>query len=573
MGVIAKLAYRKNQRVPGFLLVSFIVLTVISTTLPLGFATPVSANPFETIAKEHVTYSAVREFLGYELGKSYVEDRVRLGEAITYFDLAVWAGEVLNGLRTYVDSHPNGRPADSLPLSTLVEAYNARNAQSEIDEATARSFATVVTHVAGHLEVLGYTLPPDIQDVSNRVEASNGIAKVFEDFRLRGESRIRFVDVSGARRDGDDGDLEHGDAFEQTYKLQMAAPVSHEISVGAEIRGGGRLWAEQGEGFELESGAVDIGVAHSAIARLGRVSGDGLSELAMADVESLSGLRAGVHVGELGSTLLVGKYDADVNSSSTSSSGGVVTAWDGSLRVTDRLKLGATLAHLENDDQLGSGDPESTIIRLGGVYNISPQLTLSGEMARSARESGDGGAVKVGAILHPLPEMTVGAFLLSAGSGYRPLFSVEDESVSRFDLSAEVGRWILSLRRSARGSLQLGQPRSETDSKTALDLEVHFDQGKVSLGYVLENVQDRPDSPGSGAVRTASASVEHSVGPIGKASAGFSIADQGEGSETSSNVGVRYDFDDTSLSLQYEIFTKIGDVRGNVTTAEVSIKF
>ncbi len=560
------------RRVLGFLLV-FFTLSLIVGIAWLGIGTPRAlANPFATVAKDHFAYDTVKAFLGYGLGSTYVEDRVRVGESITYFDLSVWSGELLDRLRGPVVGEA---ATDSVmpPLGSLISKYNTDNAEQPIDERLARSLHDVLEHVAGHMEVLGYALPADFRTPSTRGETARGIGRVFEDFRLRGESRIRYVDVNGFGSHLENGDLGHGEGLEQSYKLQLGAPVSSGIAIGAELSGSGRLWSDQGEGFELDSGAIDIGVAQSAIARVGDVTGDGLSELTMAQSKSFSGVRAGVRLGELGSMLIVGKHSGPQEDGVGAEAGALLTAWDGSMRVSDRLKLGATWAHVENESDLDVHEDESTVIRLGGVYSISPQLTLSGEMAQSARGNDTGGAVKVGAILHPLPELTVGAFVLSAGSGYRPLFSEEEPASSRLDLSAEIGRWILSLRRSERSALDLSNVERDPERTTAVDLEVRFDEGKVSLGYVLENVKDRPGSSSSGSVRTASASVEHTVGPIGRASAGFSIVDQVEGSETSSNLGVRYDFDDTSLSLRYEIFTKIGDVHGNVTTAEVSIKF
>jgi len=112
----------------------------------------------------------------------------------------------------------------------------------------------------------------------------------------------------------------------------------------------------------------------------------------------------------------------------------------------------------------------------------------------------------------------------------------------------------------------------QRDVKTELDLEIRFELGKIGLGFAIESgaagSEDR-----SSTVRRTQARVEHAVGPIGRASAGFSIVDRAVGAETSSNVGLRYDFENASVMLQYEILTKVGEPPENVTTAEVSIKF
>ena len=118
----------------------------------------------------------------------------------------------------------------------------------------------------------------------------------------------------------------------------------------------------------------------------------------------------------------------------------------------------------------------------------------------------------------------------------------------------------------------LGDGDDGEASKTAFDIEVRLENGKVSLGYTLEDGR-RDNGSAGGTVRTTSASVEHAVGPEARAQAGFLIVDQSGGSETRSNLGLEYDLGNASVSLQYEIFTQIGNVRGNVTTAEVAIRF
>lgn len=538
-----------------------------------GPTLPVHANPFESLSKDHFAYNAVRRLSGYELGKAYVEDRVRIGEPITHFDLAMWVGAVLDRL-TELSTPVEGieRAPDS--IADLVQHYNALFPDKPIDVSAAQALVEATIYIADHLHVLGYSLPKEAQKARGWNESSAGIARAFETFRLRGESRLHFVDVDVRPAAGEDGDAEHSSELRQSHRIQIVSPITEEINLGAEIEGGGSLITAEGQRFALQSAALDIVFAQSGVARVGHVSGRGISQLAIADVESLSGVRAGLRLGDVGSTLLLGRYTSDGTGDDASPAVGMVTAWDGLVEVSPRLRVGATLAHAESERSGETSETEGTVFRVGGVYTISPQLTLSGELARSAHDGGNrgGGALKVGAVLHPLPEMSFGAFLLSATSGYRPLLAQDDEPMARLDLSAEVGRWILSLRRLQRSGSEANGSTSITGDgdSTTLDLEVHFDRGKVSLGYTLENVKDvevnRP-------VRTTSASLEHAVGPVGRARAGFSIMELEEGSEISSNLGLRYDFEDASLSLQYEIFNKLGDIRENVTTAEVSIKF
>lgn len=572
-----------------------ILMAAVVLIAPTG-----SANPFETLPQGHWSYDALEGLASLDIGRPYVRQRLIAGEPLTYFDLALWVGDALETMRSQATQWTG---IDDPDFDEIVAAYADVVGPERFTPARIDLFRSLVELSAGHLEILGYVVPRGIGGNDDDRASRLAIASILQDFRLRGESRIRYQErneSNPAVTPSEPGSGERS-SLEQSYALRLSGSLSELINVGAEVAGGGSMWSHEAEPFQLTAGAIDIGVSRVAVARVGNVSGAGLNQLALGERSNLAGLQAGVSVGQLGSQLLVASIP-DEASPTDGATWGVVTAWDGTVLVNDRLELGATVGRLSTDGSVG--DSGSTVVRIGGSYAISPSVALAGEVAHNATESGGGEALKVGAVIHPLPDLTLGAYVVTARNGYRPLLDLNDDEqeISRLDISAEVGRWILSLRR--QNVVRLGEDGDEDGkvttlsvsypvavnaiatasherdesgdgedgdgTRTAFDLEVRLDKGRVSLGYVLED-RVRPD--GDGTRRTTRALVEHAVGPVGKAQAGFSIVDLSEGSETSSNLGVEYVLGNASLSLEYEIFSKPGDVRGNVTTAEVAIRF
>lgn len=236
--------------------------------------------------------------------------------------------------------------------------------------------------------------------------------------------------------------------------------------------------------------------------------------------------------------------------------------------------------------------------------HIFPLFTVEGEV-EAEKAFHNQSAFKVGALIHPIPELTLGALLYATNHEDRFHLLANEEETRQLDLSAEVGEWILSLRRRQVIRLseleddrtaiytrvgvehplgqsvlvragreteeEMGDTESEEHSvKTALDFEVTFDKGKFGLGFVLESVPESKKDGLKVLPITTMASIEHAVGALGVATAGISIGNRGEG--RTSNVGLRYDFDNAALRLKYEIVSGVDDER-EMTTAEVSIKF
>ena len=565
--------------------VAILGLVVLASWLSL--AVSASANPFETLPEDHWAYGTLKSLSRKGFVQRYVEDRLLLGYKMTYFDVAMWLGEALKRLI------PEEGPLPK--LSEVVAVHNAVHPDGSLSAGEERELEELIALVRDQLEILGYPIPGGIEGVSQRGIRLDGVTQALERFRMRGESRIVYQDV----RAGEGGsDERSGASVEQSHTLHVSGPLSDRLNVGAVLRTESRLWTgDDQEVLRIGSPGIDLGFPGAAVARFGVVTGAGISELAVGGVRELSGFQAAYQSGQIGSTLVLAK--ARLEDAGEEGTTPFVTAMDGSVQLTDQLQLGATVAYraggFSDDDA-----EETTVFSVGGTYAVTPQLTLTTELAHNPSPGDGGGAVRVGAVLHPTPELTVGALLSSFDEGYRTLFGGTEGARSRVDLSAEIGRWILSLRREhvvraegeegsttrlglesylnentvLRAAREVGRgmeggEESEAD-KTEVDLEIRFELGKLGLGVAVES--DKKGLPTS-IVRRTHATLEHAVGPIGRASAGFSVVDQEKGSETSSNLGIRYDFNDASVVLRYEIFTKVGEVPENVTTAEVSIKF
>lgn len=583
--------------------------------------TEVLANPFETLNPNHWSYEVLEGLSRRDLIDRYNRDRLRLGYHLTQFDIALSVGEALERLKSGATSYLEGDVPRNPTLKELIALYNASDPLYPFDLRDEEMFAQLISLVGAHLDVLGFDVPPDVPGGGmNSPRVAGGASGVLERLRIDGEGRRSLVasTATDPRRLPDRysraGEQPGGPRWEQRHVLRLSGPFIRHLNFESGIARALHRplhWSEHEYvgNFQLKPGAIDMGITKSAAARLGQVTGDGFSDLVLGDAQNLSGMQAGAQMGKLGSNLLVAQTAVGADWLYLDSrEPGTLTAWDTTYQLNDRFTLGASMAHLEQPTDSMEFQGSRTVMALGGTYQLSQSLTLTGEMGQSSHSQGEAGAMRVGAVLHPLPDLTVGALYYSADEGYRRLFDSETEATSRLDLSAEIGQWILSLRRQRivradtaeeTGATTLGlqfspmaattvtaahttgQTRSDGGTgdgssteidKTEIGLRVRFDKGLIALGYALEN--SRSDLTGPRPIRTErEISLEHSVGPDGRAIAGFSIADGQEGSETSSNVGLRYDFEDASVTLLYEIFEGSDEQRRNVTTAEVSIKF
>ena len=132
------------------------------------------------------------------------------------------------------------------------------------------------------------------------------------------------------------------------------------------------------EMFRLGTEGIDLGISRSAMARIGKVTGSGMSDLAVGGVRDLTGFQAAMQTGQLGSMLLVARarpqQDVPLQPREHES---LVTAWDGSLQVNERLQLGATFAHIQGE---AAGRPRRP-------REIRPPSSLWEAPTRSARSS------------------------------------------------------------------------------------------------------------------------------------------------------------------------------------------
>lgn len=568
------------------------LLILWTTACPL--AVPASANPFEVLPEGHWAYATVRSLSRKGFVPRYVADRLSLGYKMSYFDLAVWLGEAVQSLTLAEGPPPT--------VDDIVDVHNRAHPDVPLSESERRELGELLALVRDQLEILGYPIPVGVAGNGHEGIRLDGVAQALERFRMRGESRIVYQDIQQSAPEEEE---RRSSNVEHSYALHLSGALNQWLNVGAAFYTESKFGTGYEQGmFRVAAPGVDLGVPGAAVARFGPVTGAGLSELAAGGVRELSGFQAAFQSGQLGSTLLVARARVDGLDPTSSATAPLITAVDGLVRVTDRLQLEATMAYrsggLEPSAD-GEGNEETAVVSVAGTYAVLPQLTLTTEVAQNPTAGDGGGALKVGAVVYPAPEVTLGALLSSFGEGYRTLLGSETGPRSRVDLSAEIGRWILSLRReqlvtpqgedgqSTRWGLasyvddytivRAARELSRVDGgegdepavldKTELGLEIRFELGKLGLDFAVEGAKGEPSST----VRRTRATLEHAVGPIGRASAGIAIVDQELGRETASNLGIRYDFDDASVALRYEILTKVGEVTENVTTAEVSIKF
>ena len=356
--------------------------TRITATLLAFLVTMVSiagttaANPFETLPGDHWSYGTLKSLSRKGFVQRYVEDRLHLGYEMTYFDVAMWLGEALRRFG----------PDDRSPFTftQLVDAFDEAHPDTPLSQQDRWELAELIGLVRDHLEMLGYPIPGGLEQVDRDGIRLDGVARALEQFRMRGESRIVYQDVntSNGVTEMDRPNLE------QTHTLRLSGPVTDRLSIGTVVRGESRLRMDGGddEMFRLGSEGIDLAISGSAIARIGRVTGSGLSELAVGGMRELTGFQAALQTGQLGSKLLVARTRPELDPTTPPGENeALVTAWDGSVQVNERLQLGATVAYMQGE----AGDAEEAkgesmaVVSVGGTYSVSPQLTLTTEMAQN----------------------------------------------------------------------------------------------------------------------------------------------------------------------------------------------
>ena len=154
------------------------------------------------------------------------------------------------------------------------------------------------------------------------------------------------------------------------------------------------------DGPQLSGVVIDVG--QTLLAQVGQQEAS-LTELTLYG-EELDGVTAGLELGQLGSTVVVGRRLADGDD-------GYVAAVDGRIKFGQSLIVGAT--HVRRTDDIERmlepvGDDLKAVTSWGGTLILHPAFSVSGEYAQNMGAQDDAGAVKVGANVR-LGEVELGA--------------------------------------------------------------------------------------------------------------------------------------------------------------------
>ncbi|MGI6611076.1 MAG: hypothetical protein ACOX4G_15040 [Limnochordia bacterium] len=119
----------------------------------------------------------------------------------------------------------------------------------------------------------------------------------------------------------------------------------------------------------------------------------------------------------------------------------------------------------------------------------------------------------------------------------------------------------------------------QLDSTTELGLNVRMQNVQIKLGYSAQGAAPTLN-PIGGAKRTASAGLEYVVTPESRASADVSYSADAVGNTTTTDFGLRFNQQGTSVTLGYRLVDFAGshlephqDARDNIATAEFTIRF
>ena len=148
---------------------------------------------------------------------------------MTYFDVAMWLGEAFRRLGL-----DNGAP---YTFSQLVDSFNAAHPDNALSPQERRELSELIALVRDHLEMLGYPVPGGVEQVDRDGIRLDGVAKALEQFRMRGESRIVYLDVHSSDGEGETERLN----LEQSHTLRLSGPVSDRLNIGTVVRSESRL--------------------------------------------------------------------------------------------------------------------------------------------------------------------------------------------------------------------------------------------------------------------------------------------------------------------------------------------
>ena len=319
---------------------------IIIAVLLLSFASVGAANPFAELPPGHWSYEAI-EYLG--------------------------AKGLLSGERTW--SFLDGRTVTRYEMVSCVAGHQEGGGDGARDELFSMAkhwpgrfdrIERLRKEFASELAVLGYGEPK---------------ATVEEDeYAIEGLQLGPVGQLVDAReRPGVEG--EHG-----IHRFILSTQAGEGIRV---YTGWSNQVPSWDDGPQLSGVVIDVG--QTLLAQVGQQEAS-LTELTLYG-EELDGVTAGLELGQLGSTVVVGRRLADGDD-------GYVAAVDGRVKLGRSLIVGAT--HVRRADDIERmlepvGDDLKAVTSWGGTLILHPAFSVSGEYAQNMAAEDDAGAVKVGA--------------------------------------------------------------------------------------------------------------------------------------------------------------------------------
>lgn len=507
---------------------------IIIAALLLSFVGVGAANPFAELPPGHWSYEAI-EYLGSkgllsgERMWSFVD-----GRTVTRYEMAVLVSQAIK------------KTAEMERRDDLVLDAEAIG-PGELDriERLRKEFAS-------ELEVLGYG------ELNGSVEENEYAA---EGVQLGPVGRL----IEAREKPGVEG--EHG-----IHRFILSTQAGEGIRVYTGWSSQVPSWGEDGP--ELSDVVIDVGEA--LLARVGQQEAS-LTELTLYG-EELDGVKAGLELGQLGSTVVVGRRLADGYD-------GYVAAVDGRVKLGQNLIVGAT--HVRRTDDIERmlepvGDDLKAVTSWGGTLILHPSLSVSGEYAQNMGVKDDAGAVKVGANVR-VGEMELGAKYKNLQRSFGEVDEDAGETTG-YGLSLRLGDVSVTTERDVVHRREAGEIL-----KTITSLGVNYEVGKVGIlraGYEYVDL-DKLVEQGKGGT-TTSVGMDFYI-PGGTITADVVYSGDGalrspwaslgedQGGERSTSIGLGYNLDnDISVLLGYKLvdFSSVeAEERKATATAEFSIRF
>ena len=506
---------------------------IIIAALLFSFAPVGAANPFAELPPGHWSYEAI-EYLG--------------------------AKGLLSGERTW--SFLDGRTVTRYEMAVLVSQAIRKAAEMEqgdelvldgrvIGRAELDRIERLRKEFASELAVLGYGEPK---------------ATVEEDeYAIEGLQLGPVGQLVDAReRPGVEG--EHG-----IHRFILSTQAGEGIRV---YTGWSNQVPSWDDGPQLSGVVIDVG--QTLLAQVGQQEAS-LTELTLYG-EELDGVTAGLELGQLGSTVVVGRRLADGDD-------GYVAAVDGRVKLGRSLIVGAT--HVRRADDIERmlepvGDDLKAVTSWGGTLILHPAFSVSGEYAQNMAAEDDAGAVKVGANVR-LGEVELGAKYKNL---QRSFVEVDEDAgeTTGYGLSLRLGDVSVTTERDVVHRRDAGEIL-----KTITSLGVNYELGNVGVlraGYEYVDLDTLVAQGKKGS--TTSVGMDFYI-PGGTITADVVYSGEGalrspwanlgeeQGGERSTSIGLGYKMDnDISVLLGYKLVDFSGmeaEERQATATAEFSIRF